>query len=99
MKRFVQRQPFVCLAIVTIAIGAAWHALGPELRGSSAPVMNVVGAPFIASKRLARQLAGASAVTPLLGTLLGLVPYVLADWLLARARMRRAAPEPEQPIA
>jgi hypothetical protein len=91
MKGFVRRRPFLCLAIVTIAIGAAWHALSPELRTPSTPVMNVIGAPFIGAMRLSRRLVGGSPVTPLLGLLMGLAPYVLADWLLARARSRRTA--------
>jgi hypothetical protein len=30
-------------------------------------------------------------MTPLLGTLIGLAPYLLADWLLARVRRRQHA--------
>jgi hypothetical protein len=89
--RFVGRHPFLCLAVVTIAIGAAWHALSPEARAPSAPLMNVIGAPFIAAMRLSRTVVGASVLTPLLGILLGLAPYLLADWLLSRARRRRTA--------
>ena len=89
--RFVRRHPFVCLAIVTMAIGALWHTLPPGLRTPTAPVVGVIGAPFISAMRLTRRMVGWSAFTPLLGTLLGLAPYVLADWLLRRARARRAA--------
>jgi hypothetical protein len=91
VKGFVRRRPFLCLAIVTIVIGAVWHALSPELRATSAPVMGVIGAPFIGAMRLSRGLVGSSPMTPLLGTLIGLAPYLLADWLLARVRRRRHA--------
>ena len=90
MRNFIRRRPFLCLAVVTIAIGAAWHALGPELRAPTAPLMNVIGAPFIAGMRMSREL-GSSPLRPLVGPLLGFIPYLLADWLLARARTRRAA--------
>jgi hypothetical protein len=91
LQLFVRRRPFLCLAMATIAIGAAWHALSPEARASSAPVMGVIGAPFIGAMRLSRTLIGSSPLTPLLGTLIGVAPYVLADWLLARARRRQSA--------
>ena len=91
MKGFLRRRPFLCLAVVTIVIGAAWHALSPETRASSTPLMEVIGAPFIGAMRLSRPIVGASPMTPLLGLLIGLAPYVLADWLLARARARRTA--------
>ena len=90
MKAFVRRHPFLCLAILTIALGAAFHALSPERRAPLTPVMNVIGAPFITGMRLSRDL-GSSPLRPLVGTLLGLVPYLLADWLLSRVRARRAA--------
>lgn len=88
---FVRRHPFLCLGLATMVIGAAWHALSPGLRGSSAPVVTVIGAPFIGAMRLSRSLLGSSPLTPLLGTLIGLAPYVLADRLLSRARARRVA--------
>ena len=87
--RFIRRHPFLILALGTMAIGAVWHTLGPALREPTAPVVSVIGAPFIAGMRLARRLVGWSRLTPLLGTLIGLAPYVLADWLLSRRRARR----------
>jgi hypothetical protein len=35
-------------------------------------------------------LLGNSKLTPLLGLLVGLAPYLLADWLLAKYRVRSA---------
>lgn len=92
--RFLRRHPFLMLALVTMAIGAGYHMLGPSAREPLAPVVSFIGAPFIAGMRLARRLVGWSRLTPLVGTLIGLAPYVLADWLLARWRARRAGVTP-----
>ena len=90
VTRFVRRRPFLCLAVVTLVIGVAWHAAGPA-RAPTTPIVSLIGAPFIAGMRLSRRLMGWTAFTPVLGTLFGLAPYLLADWLLARTRARRAA--------
>ena len=90
MTGWLRRHPFLCLAVITIAIGIAWHAAGPA-RGPMTPIVSVIGAPFIAAMRLSRRVIGWSTFTPVIGTLMGLAPYLLADWLLARARQRRAA--------
>ena len=90
MTRFVRRHPFVILALLTMAIGAGYHMLGPAAREPLTPVVTFIGAPFIAGMRLARRFVGSSRLIPLVGTLIGLAPYVLADWLLARWRARRA---------
>ena len=92
-SRFLRRHPFLCLAILTMAIGALWHAplLPTDLRVSTMPVVKVIGAPFITGMRLARSLVGANPFASLLGTAIGFAPYVLADWLLAWKRRRPQA--------
>lgn len=92
--RFIRRHPFLLLALLTMAIGAWYHTLGPAAREPLTPMVTFIGAPFINGMRLARRLVGSSALIPLVGTLLGLAPYVLVDWLLARWRDRRAARPP-----
>lgn len=88
--KLLRRHPFVLLAVVTISLGALWHSrlLGPDTRESVEPAMQVIGAPFIASMRLATRWFGRSAVTPIAGLILGLLPYVGADWLLRWRRLR-----------
>jgi hypothetical protein len=92
--RYLRRHPFLCLGLLTMAIGALWHAplLPVDLRVATMPVVKVIGAPFIGGMRLSRSLVGASALTPVIGTALGLAPYLIADWLLAwnRRRLRPA---------
>lgn len=88
--RFLRRYPFLCLGLLTMAIGALWHSplLPMDLRVSTMPVVKVIGASFIGGMRLSQSLLGASALTPLVGTALGITPYLIADWLLAWRRRR-----------
>jgi len=90
--KLLRHHPFVLLAVMTVLLGALWHSrlLGPDTRESVKPAMQVIGAPFIASMRLATRWFGESAVSPIVGLILGLLPYLGADWLLRWRRLRRA---------
>jgi hypothetical protein len=93
--RFVRSRPFLCLAVVTILIGVLWHSpiIGSgATRDALAGVVSVIGAPFIGAMRLSTSLLDGSRLTPLLGLVLGIAPYLLADWLLARYRHRPPQP-------
>ena len=91
--KLLRHHPFVLLAVITVALGALWHSrlLEPGARELLEPAMQVVGAPFIVSMRLAIGWFGRSAVTPIAGLILGLLPYVGADWLLRWRRQRLAS--------
>lgn len=84
--RLVKRHPFVVLAIVTIAIGALWHStiLPASVREPLSPVVTAIGYPFISAMRFVNRNITPSAWSPVIGTLLGLAPYVLADWFWRR---------------
>ena len=89
----LRSHPFLCLAFGTVLLGAMWHtSLADSAAGDAVltGAMLVVGAPFIAAMRFSKVLFGHSSATPLVGLLLGLVPYLLADWLLQKVRSRRA---------
>jgi hypothetical protein len=91
--RLVRRWPFITLAVLTLIVGAVWHATtGGARSGIVFTVVSLLGAPFIAAMRWARQLIGWSPpYTQLLGFLLGLAPYVLAEFALRFVRARRGA--------
>ena len=89
---FVRRWPFLILAVITLLVGGLWHATTDGARsGIVFTIVSTLGAVFIAGMRLARQMVGWSPpYTQLLGFLLGLAPYVLADLVLRIIRARRA---------
>jgi hypothetical protein len=93
--KVVRSWPFLTLAVITLAVGVLWHlagigrddgVLGRLLFG----VVSVLGAPFIAAQRLSRTL-GDTPLRPAIALLLGLAPYVFADLLLRRRRLRTRA--------
>lgn len=89
--KLVRRWPFLTLAGITLVIGVLWHVARarPDLAGVASAtfaLVSVIGAPFIAAMRLATATLGDSRLTPLVGLLLGLAPYVAADWLYRRRR-------------
>lgn len=101
--KLLRSRPFACLALATVLLGVLWHTTLADDAGRDSVlsvVMSIVGAPFIFAMRSSSALFGDSRVTPLVGLVLGLVPYVLADWLLQRLRSSRvnrsAAAKPEQ---
>ena len=55
------------------------------------PVVEIIGAWFIAAMRLVNRHTGGTAFTPLLGFLLGVAPYLLADVALNMWRKKRAS--------
>lgn len=89
--KLLRNHPFLLLAVVTVIIGAIWHSplIGASARPSLAPVVEIIGAPFIASMRFVNRTVGPSPLAPLLGTALALVPYLLADFALRRWRLQR----------
>lgn len=95
--KVVRSWPFLTLAALTIVVGILWHVGGVDRDDGMAGrilfgVVSVLGAPFIAAQRLSRSLADMP-LRPLIALLLGVAPYLLADLLLRRRRMRtRAVP-------
>ncbi|HJU64436.1 MAG TPA: hypothetical protein VJ596_02105 [Gemmatimonadaceae bacterium] len=92
--KLLRHHPFLLVALLTLLLGAIWHSslIAESARPSLRPVMTIIGAPFIASMRLVNGALGPSPVTSLLATALALVPYLLADLLLRRWRLRKATP-------
>jgi len=95
LKKFLRTRPFLSLACVTIAIGAAWHLSG--LKPDDGPlafglyaVSYALGLPFITATRILRSVIGNPALAGILSLAIGLAPYLLADWLLRRRRSRSA---------
>ena len=91
--KFVKARPFLVLAIITIAIGFAWHASG--LKGNEGPwqhalyiAVYIIGFPFITAVQWLTHITGHPAIAGSLGLLIGLIPYLIADALLRRARSR-----------
>lgn len=84
----LRSRPFLCLAFFTVLLGVLWHSLGDAVAGHSIlkVVVSFIGAPFIASMRLVHAVLDDSKVTPVVGLLLGLSPYLLADWFWRRRR-------------
>ena len=92
--KFLKARPFLVLAVFTVAIGFAWHASG--LKGNEGPwqyalyiAVYIIGFPFITAVRWLTHLIGNPAVAGSLGLLIGLIPYLIADVILRRARARR----------
>jgi hypothetical protein len=88
--------PFLSLGLATLLLGALWHAARIDhadgsLQMAAYIAVSIIGAPFILAMRLATATFGSSSLTPLVGLVVGLAPYVLAEWLLHRWRSRRRA--------
>ena len=93
--KLVRSWPFLTLAVVTLVVGVLWHLAGVArddgvLARLLFGAVSVLGAPFIAAQRLSRTL-GDTPLRPAIALLLGLAPYVLADLLLRRRRLRTRA--------
>lgn len=91
--RFISRWPFLTVAAATLVIGGLWHWTTDGSRsGVVFWIVSVLGAPFIAAMRWATRAVGWSPpYTQLVGFVLGLVPYVVAELLLKAVRRRRRA--------
>ena len=90
-----RRLPFLALALVTLAIGGAWHAahVGQDhaLGRALFVFVSVLGAPFIWAQRFAGRAFGPGSMARVAGFLIGLAPYVLGEIVLRVYRRRRLA--------
>ncbi len=93
MRRLRER-PFLVLAFFTLIVGAMWHLSG--LDSDQGPVGSalfaisyVLGMPFIMAMRLVGSVVSHPALRGVLGFALGMLPYLAADELLRRRRLRK----------
>ena len=66
----------------------------PQVSAPGSPlhtVVSVMGFFFISGIRLAHRVIANRALAGMLSILVGIIPYLLADWLLRRWRRTRAA--------
>lgn len=94
MIRFFRNRPFLALALFTLAVGVVWHLSGLDADegplGVSAFVISyVLGMPFILAMRLVGSVVSNPIIRGVLALTLGLLPYLAADELLRRRRVRR----------
>ena len=96
MRRLLRDRPFATLALVTLAVGLVWHLSG--LDRDDGPlglglfvISYVLGMPFILAMRLAGSVVTHPLPRGMLGLALGLVPYLAADALWRRRRVRADA--------
>lgn len=94
MNKLRSHHPFLLLGIVTILIGGWWHTSGidPNASATGAAVYRVVyvlGFFFIAATRVLRSLTDNVAVSGIGSLVLGIIPYLVADWALRRRRRGR----------
>lgn len=101
MNRLLSNHRFLLLGIFTILVGGWWHTSGidPSASASGAAVhrvVSVLGFFFITATRFLRSLTDNFAISGIGSIVLGLIPYLLADWALRRRRRRldRAAVQP-----
>ena len=78
------------LAVVTLAVGGIWHWTTDGSRsGLVFTLVSILGAPFIAAMRFAvRTIGWSPPYTQLVGFIVGLAPYILAEALLRLWRHR-----------
>jgi hypothetical protein len=93
--RFVRQRPFLTLALVTLAVGAVWHLSGlNENQGPLGAAMfalaYVLGLPFILAMRLVGSVVTQPALRGVLGFVLGILPYLAADEVVRRRRLRKS---------
>ena len=93
MPRLLRNHAFLLLGIVTILVGAWWHTSGIDPNASAGGaaayrVVYVLGFFFITAMRLLRSLTDNFAVSGIGSMVLGILPYLLADWLVRRRRRR-----------
>jgi hypothetical protein len=92
--RFVRQRPFLSLAFITLAIGAVWHLSGlnhdqGRLGAALLGIAYVLGMPFILAMRLVGSVVSHPALRGVLGFILGMLPYLAADEILRRRRLRK----------
>ncbi|MDQ4079541.1 MAG: hypothetical protein M3125_02190 [Gemmatimonadota bacterium] len=93
MRRLLER-PFLVLAFFTLIVGAMWHLSGFDydqgpLGFALFAFSYVLGAPFIVAMRLVGSVVSHPALRGVLGFALGMLPYLAADELLRRRRLRK----------
>ena len=93
MMRVFRNRPFLTLSVFTLAVGVAWHLSGLDrddgpLGLALFGISYVLGLPFILAMRLAGSVVSNPVLRGVLGFALGLVPYLVADGLLRRRRVR-----------
>ena len=101
MNRILRNHPFLLLGLVTILIGGWWHTSGIDPKASAGGaaayrVVSVLGFFFISAMRFLRSLTDNFAVSGIGSMVLGLTPYLLADWALRRRRRTHAGDPAQQ---
>jgi hypothetical protein len=94
VQKLVRAWPFLSLAAFTLVVGVVWHLSGV---GHGSSFLGVafywfaigLGAPFVAAQKAAAVLVSAGKLRPLVGLVLGLTPYLIADLWLRRRRASR----------
>jgi hypothetical protein len=91
---FVRRRPFLTLALITLAVGAVWHLSGLNaeegpLGSAMFAIAYVLGMPFILAMRLVGSVVTHPALRGVLGFVLGMLPYLAADEVVRRRRLRK----------
>ncbi len=91
MKAFLRTRPFLSLAVATIALGLLWHLSGLNKEDSPAlyAAVYAVGLPFITVTQFMHSAIQSRALAGVLSLALGVLPYLLADWLLRRFARRK----------
>jgi hypothetical protein len=87
-----RNHPFLLLGLFTIVVGGLYHRLGIDQSTASGVALHgavsALGFIFINMIRVTSRLIPNFAIAGLVSSLVGLVPYLLADWLLRRRRAR-----------
>ncbi|HEX7939677.1 MAG TPA: hypothetical protein VF483_11880 [Gemmatimonadaceae bacterium] len=94
--RAIKAWPFLSLAAFTLVVGVVFHLVGvtrtsPPLGAAFFWFSAVIGSPFIGGMTLATRTVSISALRPLVGLIIGLLPYVAAEILLRRYRSAKKA--------
>jgi hypothetical protein len=84
----IKAWPFLSLAAFTLVIGVVWHVSGVNRNSGAAGAAfywfaAIIGSPFIGGMTLATRWVN-GALRPLIGLVIGLAPYVIADLMWRR---------------
>lgn len=96
MKTLLANHRFLLLGIGTILVGGWWHMSGMDpsagtLGAVTHRVVYALGIFFILATRFLRSLTDNFAISGVGSMVLGILPYLAADWMLRRRR-RAGAP-------
>jgi hypothetical protein len=87
------------LGLVTIVIGLTYHRVGIDQSTTFGVALHGLvkglGFIFINMIRVTSRRIANPAIAGLVSSLIGLIPYVAADWLLRRRRERRNVGTPK----